>query len=84
MASPTPLKGIELIDCAKANAAQGLAAATQFCGYGEDTEKFQQELQQACKQIGIEISELGDLVTQQQSVRQIGGIEIAPDTPSDL
>jgi hypothetical protein len=84
MPSQEPLQGIELIDCAKANAEQGLTDATHLCGYGNDTARFQQELQQACRQIGIEISELGDLVTPQQVVRQTGGVEIAPDTPSEL
>lgn len=84
MASSAPLKGIELIDCAKANAAQGPDVAAELCGYGKDLAQFQQELQLACQQIGIEISELRDLITEQQVVRQSGGIEIAPDTSSEL
>lgn len=84
MASPAPLKGIELVDCAKANAAQGPEVAAELCGYGKNINHFQQELHQACQQIGVEISELSDLITEQQVVRQSGGIEIAPDTPSEL
>lgn len=84
MASSAPLKGIELVDCAKANAPQGLNVAAELCGYGKDLPKFQQELQQACQQIGVEISELSDLITEQQTVLQTGGIEIAPDTTSEL
>lgn len=84
MASSAPLKGIELVDCAKANAAQGSSVAAELCGYGEDVAQFKQELQQACQQMGIEISELSDLITEQQVVREAGGIEIAPDTPSQL
>lgn len=84
MASPAPLKGIELVDCAKANAAQGPDVAAKLCGYGENINQFQQELHQACQQIGVEISELSDLITEQQLVRESGGIEIAPDTPSEL
>ncbi|NJO44038.1 MAG: hypothetical protein HC769_28660 [Cyanobacteria bacterium CRU_2_1] len=84
MSSPKPLMGIELIDCAKANAKQGVTVAAELCGYGENTATFQQELQQACQQIGVEISELSDLITEQQMVRQRGGIEIAPETPSQL
>lgn len=84
MSSSAPLKGIELVDCAKANAAQGIDVASELCGYGKDHAQFQQELRQACHQIGVEISELGDLVTAQQVVRQTGGIEIAPDTSSEL
>lgn len=84
MASPTPLKGIELVDCAKANAAQGAMVAAELCGYGQDVARFQQELHQACQQMGIEISELSDLVTDQQVVRLNRGIEIAPDSSADL
>lgn len=84
MASSSPLKGIELVDCAKANAAQGSNVAAELCGYGKDVAQFKQNLQQACQQMGVEISELSDLITEQQVVRETGGIEIAPDTPSQL
>ncbi len=84
MASPTPLQGIELIDCAKANAKQGIKTAAELSGYGQDTQTFQQELKQACQSIGVEIDELSDLITDQQTVRRDGGIEVAPDTPSEL
>lgn len=84
MAASQPLTGIELIDCAKANAEQGVTVAAELCGYGQDIPRFQQALQQACHQIGVEISSLSDLITDQQMVLQTGGIEVAPDTPDDL
>ena len=84
MASPTPLHGIELIDCAKANAKQGTATAAELSGYGRDIHAFQKELKQACQNIGVEIHELSDLITDQQTVILQGGIEVAPDTPSEL
>lgn len=84
MALSERLKGIELIDCAKANAEQGLAVAAHLCGYGDDTATFQQELRQACQQIGVSIDDLSDLVTEQQNVLQQGGVEISPETPSEL
>jgi hypothetical protein len=84
MASPTPLQGIELIDCAKANAKQGIETATHLCGYGQDVNTFQRELKQACQGIGVQIQELSDLITDQHVMKQGGGIEIAPDTPSEL
>ncbi|HEY9699821.1 MAG TPA: hypothetical protein V6D10_21360 [Trichocoleus sp.] len=84
MAASQPLTGIDLIDCAKANAKQGIGVAAGLCGYGSNTAHFQQELQQACHNIGVEIADLKDLITDQQNVRQMGGIEVAPDTPDDL
>lgn len=84
MASSKRLTSIELIDCAKANAQQGIEVTAHLCGYGTDISDFQAELKQACQQIGVEISELSDLITEQQTVIQNGGIEIAPETPSEL
>lgn len=84
MASPTPLHGTDLIDCAKANANQGIETAAELCGYGTDINTFKEELKQACHKIGVEIQELTDLITDQQTVRRYGGIEIAPDTADEL
>lgn len=84
MAADKPLTGIELIDCAKANARQGLDTATHLCGYGTDTSQFRQAVIQACQDIGVEVHELSDLITDQQRAVRIGTIEIAPDTPDDL
>ena len=68
MNHPKPLTGTELIDCAKANAKQGLEQAAYYCGYGHDIEAFQTQLEQACQDIGVEYNQLGDLVTHQQVV----------------
>ncbi|MDI9638760.1 hypothetical protein QM565_23875 [Geitlerinema splendidum] len=84
MSASQPLKGTELIDCAKANAKQGIEAATELCGYGSDFNTFKQELKRACQDIGVEVNELSDLITDQQTVQRMGGIEVAPDTPSQL
>jgi hypothetical protein len=84
MAASKHLQGIELVDCAKANAKQGLTVAAHLCGYSDDTATFQQELKQACQQMGVEISDLSDLITEQQIVVQSGGLEISPETTSDL
>ena len=85
MASSQPLKGIELIDCAKANAQQGITPAAELCGYGSDLDTFERELKLACQNIGVEVKELSDLITDQQMIIKQGmGIEIAPDTPSEL
>lgn len=84
MSAPTPLTGIELIDCAKANAKQGVENAAQLSGYGTDVDQFMQELQQACSNIGVEIDSITDLITEQQRMRQTLGLEIVPDTTGSL
>ncbi|NJL87565.1 MAG: hypothetical protein HC886_18805 [Leptolyngbyaceae cyanobacterium SM1_1_3] len=84
MASKKPLDGVILIDCAKANAKQGLAVAAKQCGFGDDTERFMQVLKQACEDMGIELNQIEDLITEQQRVKQQGGFEVAPETPADL
>lgn len=79
------LQGIELIDCAKANAKQGSAVAAKNSGYGEDIGLFIENLQKACQQIGVDINELKDLITDQQIAKENRKVkEISPDTISDL
>jgi hypothetical protein len=84
MASPTPLQGVELISCAKANAEQGLAIAAQQCGYGENIRLFQQNLMLAGQEIGVNLDSLSNLITVQQRVREMGEIEVAPDTGAKI
>lgn len=61
MASPSPLTGVVLIDCARANVKNGAAYACQQCGYGEDVAAFQDALKAACADIKIDIQEFSDL-----------------------
>ena len=82
MATPTPLKGTDLIDCARANGPLGIEVAADRCGYGNNLDEFERELKQACKAIGIDIQGFDDLNKSAPSVPQ--GIEIAPDTPNEL
>ncbi len=84
MAANQPLTGIALIDCAKANAAQGLAVATNLCGYGDDVSSFQQALSQAGEDMGVTLDELKDLITDQSVAKLGGGTEVSPDSLSDL
>ena len=84
MAATTPLQGIELVDCARANAAQGIETAAHLCGYGTDLTRFSQALKQECQRMGVEFHELSDLITDQTTIIQTGGIEVAPDTPGEL
>ncbi|AFY75681.1 MAG: hypothetical protein IGR93_04655 [Hydrococcus sp. C42_A2020_068] len=58
MSAAKPLQGIELINCARANAKLGLETATWQCGYGDDPQLFLQNLQFACHRIGIDIEHL--------------------------
>jgi hypothetical protein len=55
MASSTPLEGIDLIDCAKANSTLNVAVAAERCGYGNDIAHFEEQLIQACEDIGIHL-----------------------------
>lgn len=84
MAAAKPLEGLELVDCARANANQGIETAANLCGYGNDLDGFKQSVKQACDQMGVQFNELSDLVTDQQTVLQTGGIEVAPDTAGNL
>ena len=85
MASTTPLKGTELVDCARANAKQGIETAAYLCGYGEDLNTFARELRQACTEMNLQVKELNELVTDQDMLLDLGRGEIvAPDTASEL
>lgn len=84
MSQAKPLTDLELIDCAKANAKQGVANAAKLSGYGDDVDQFMDALQSACQRIGVNIDSLSDLITEQQQMRQIPGLEIAPDSESNL
>lgn len=85
MASPTPLHGTDLVDCARANAKQGIETAALQCGYGEDLNTFAQQLKQACEQMNLQVKELSELITDQEMLLQLGTGEIvAPDTASEL
>ena len=85
MASSTPLQGTELVDCARANAKQGIETAARQCGYGGDINMFAQALKQACEEMNLQVKELSELITDQEMILQIGRGEIvAPDTASEL
>lgn len=79
-----PLKGTDLVACAKPNASQGLAIAAERCGYGQDTDAFMSELHQACEEMGVDLNDFQDLITEQQRVKRMGGLEIAPDSQGSL
>ncbi|MEH1831410.1 MAG: hypothetical protein V7L29_04860 [Nostoc sp.] len=85
MASPTPLQGTELVDCARANAKQGIETAAYQCGYGQDLNKFARELRRACEEMNLQVKELSGLITDQDLILELGTGEIvAPDTASEL
>jgi hypothetical protein len=85
MASSVPLKGTDLVDCARANAKQGIEAAAHQCGYGADLNTFAAELRKACEQMNLQVKELNELITDQEMMLQMGtGEVVAPDTASEL
>lgn len=85
MASSSPLTGVILVDCARANASAGVAIAAERCGYGSDTVGFQSALKSACSEMNVTIEGLSDLDDEPSAQRYSeSGIEVAPDTPSDL
>lgn len=84
MAAENPLEGLELVDCARANAKSGLTTATELCGYGNDVNGFQEALIQACSDMGVEIHELSDLVKDHPRVTLLRGEVIAPDSEGQL
>ena len=84
MTPSVPLHGTDLIDCARANASKGIAVAAQRCGYDDDLAAFEDELQKAGDYIGVEIHSFCDLITSQKQGEQKPGIEIAPDTLTQL
>ena len=82
MTSSAPLKGTDLIDCARANAKKGIEVTAQRCGYGSDLATFERELQKAGDHIGVEIHGFDDL-THSGEVKQAGEA-VGPDTISEL
>lgn len=84
MSSSTPLKGSELIDCARANMKQGIEVAAKGCGYGDNISSFENELRAACNAMGIDVNSFADLISLERSITESSGVEIAPDTPARL
>jgi hypothetical protein len=85
MTSLTPLVGTELVDCARANAKQGIQTAAELCGYGDDLKRFAQELRKACEEMNLQVKELSDLITDQDMILEVGdGEVVAPETPGVL
>lgn len=85
MASIQPLHDTELVDCARANANQGIETAAYQCGYGDDINTFAQELRQACEKMNLRVKELNQLITDQDMILKLGtGEIIAPQTASEL
>jgi len=85
MVSSQPLHDTELVDCARANANQGIETAAYQCGYGNDLNTFTQELRQACERMNLQVKELKELITDQDIILKLGSGEIiAPETVSEL
>lgn len=83
MAAPTPLRGNELIDCAKANAKDGIETAANLCGYSGDLDTFERELHSAAQNMGIKLDSFHDLVKTTEVPKPIG-IDVTPETGTVL
>ncbi len=81
--TPTPLQGIDLVNCARANAKEGETVAAEQCGYGDNISQFRESLKRAGQELGIEIERLSDLIDTDR-LQQRTGESIAPDSMSDL
>ncbi|MDJ0725564.1 MAG: hypothetical protein QNJ38_10675 [Prochloraceae cyanobacterium] len=79
-----PLIGAELIDCARANASEGVEKTAMLSGYGQDLNSFRQALQEAGAEMGLAIESLKDLLGPPPSLKPRKNIEIAPETPNTL
>ncbi|MEA5511321.1 hypothetical protein VB715_16225 [Crocosphaera sp. UHCC 0190] len=79
-----PLTGTDLINCARANAEQGIETTAKLCGYGEDIEQLKIALKQAGEQMGITLNSLGDLLEGPKNPMGRPSIEVAPNTNSSL
>jgi hypothetical protein len=75
---------LELVDCARANAKQGIETAAVQCGYGDDLNAFSQELKNACSEMGVTFNELTDLITEQDALIKTEGEIVAPETETIL
>lgn len=84
MAANQPLTGIALIDCAKANAPQGVEEAARLCGYGNNIDTFRSALSQAGDDMGVTLDGMEDLITDQFLIKRTQGLEVAPDSPQNL
>lgn len=85
MVSSQPLHDVELVDCARANATQGIEVAAYQCGYGNDINSFTQELTSACEKMNLKAKNLEELITDQDMIFKLGSGEIiAPETSASL
>jgi hypothetical protein len=82
MSNPTKLVGIELVDCAKANAREGMAVACQRCGYGDNHPTFEAELRKACEAMGVKLDDFTDLLEDPNQEKL--GVEFAPESLGQL
>ena len=73
-----PLTGVDLIDCARANAKHGIQTAAEQCGYGDNLEQFHQALIEAGQNMGLKIESIDSLVADEDSQLGPRSIEIAP------
>ncbi|CEJ47216.1 hypothetical protein [Umezakia ovalisporum] len=85
MTPSKPLVGTELVDCARANAREGIESAAYQCGYGDDINSFARQLRESCEKMNLQVKELNELITDQDIILELGYGEIfAPESSTEL
>ena len=81
---PQSLTGIDLVDCARANAKKGLRTVAQLCGYEKDVMGFQHALTEAGQYIGMDMESLDSLLAHADYIIVNRKIEMELETSNSL
>lgn len=63
LSGEAPLKGEELINCARANASAGVEMAAKLCGFGSDTQRFVSKLKETAEESELSPETFKQLLT---------------------
>jgi hypothetical protein len=62
LSGESPLKGEELINCAKANTSGGVKMAAELCGFAGDIERFQSALKNTVQELELPLESFNKLL----------------------
>ncbi|MGL4879667.1 MAG: hypothetical protein ACRC8K_01200 [Waterburya sp.] len=62
LSGETPLKGEELINCARANTSAGVETAAKLCGFAGDIERFQSALKNTVQELELPLESFTKLL----------------------